>query len=180
VPVRRRDWIANGMPYLSTAAWILKPRIFFPPSTPWSKAARRRTAGSTIDDHGAWLQGIPAGAPPVAPQPVEQPAQEAESGPAGEQSIQCAITRHCMPQKQTHQIAMTTLRKAAPASGGVGPDRSGRAPILCHPRVQPEVWLARPPAPDRSSLTLTGRGPAAAMCFSASRRTPCLPLICSP
>jgi hypothetical protein len=35
-----------------------------------------------------------------------------------------------MPQKQTHQIAMTALRKAAPATGGFGPDRIGRAPSL--------------------------------------------------
>jgi hypothetical protein len=34
------------------------------------------------------------------------------------------IARHCMPQKQTHQIAMTALRSAAPASGGFGPDPS--------------------------------------------------------
>src|SRR5271165_4905947 len=40
------------------------------------------------------------------------------------------IARHCMPQKQTHQIAMTALRSAAPASGGFGPDRIGRAPSL--------------------------------------------------
>jgi hypothetical protein len=32
-----------------------------------------------------------------------------------------------MPQKQTHQIAMTALRSAAPANGGFGPDRIGRA-----------------------------------------------------
>src|SRR5271165_4076800 len=38
------------------------------------------------------------------------------------------IARHCMPQKQTHQIAMTALRSVAPASGGFGPDRIGRAP----------------------------------------------------
>jgi hypothetical protein len=33
-----------------------------------------------------------------------------------------------MPQKQTHQIAITALRSAAPASGGFGPDRCGRVP----------------------------------------------------
>src|SRR5271157_4462047 len=40
------------------------------------------------------------------------------------------IARHCIPQKQTHQIAMTALRSAAPANGGLGPDRIGRAPSL--------------------------------------------------
>src|SRR5208283_3827125 len=40
------------------------------------------------------------------------------------------MARHCMPQKQTHQIAITALRSAAPASGGLGPDRCGRVPSL--------------------------------------------------
>jgi hypothetical protein len=31
-----------------------------------------------------------------------------------------------MPQKPTHQIAITALRSAAPASGGLGPERCGR------------------------------------------------------
>jgi len=35
-----------------------------------------------------------------------------------------------MPQKQTHQIAMTALRNAAPARGGLGPGRIGRLPSL--------------------------------------------------
>src|SRR3954451_20143195 len=38
------------------------------------------------------------------------------------------IARHCIPQKQTHQIAITALRRAAPASGGLGPERVGRLP----------------------------------------------------
>ena len=57
-------------------------------------------AGSTVDNHGAGPGRIPAGA------------------------------RQCMPQKQTHQIAMTALHGAAPARGGFGPDRSGRAPAF--------------------------------------------------
>jgi hypothetical protein len=40
------------------------------------------------------------------------------------------VARHCMPQKQTHQIAMTALHSAAPVSGGLGPDRIGRLPSL--------------------------------------------------
>src|SRR5271166_2075298 len=35
-----------------------------------------------------------------------------------------------MPEKQTHQIAITALRSAAPTSGGFGPDRCGRVPCL--------------------------------------------------
>src|SRR4051795_8550451 len=38
------------------------------------------------------------------------------------------IARHCIPQKQTHQIAITALRSAAPARGGLGPERVGRLP----------------------------------------------------
>ena len=38
------------------------------------------------------------------------------------------IARHCMPQKQTHQIAMMALRSAAPVNGGFGPERVDRVP----------------------------------------------------
>src|SRR3954469_23365838 len=38
------------------------------------------------------------------------------------------MAHHCMPQKQTHQIAITALRSVAPASGGLGPERIGRLP----------------------------------------------------
>src|SRR3954465_3780253 len=40
------------------------------------------------------------------------------------------MARHCMPQKQTHQIAITALRSAAPARGGLIPDCCARAPSL--------------------------------------------------
>ena len=40
------------------------------------------------------------------------------------------MARHCRPQKQTHQIAITALRSLAPLSGGLGPGRCGRAPLL--------------------------------------------------
>src|SRR5208283_2215619 len=52
------------------------------------KTARRRATGATVDDHGARFRGIPAGAPPAAAQPIEQPAPEAEPGPTGEQSVE--------------------------------------------------------------------------------------------
>src|SRR5690348_13390869 len=45
-------------------------------------------------------------------------------------SQSCPIARHRMPQKQTHQIAITALRSLAPLSGGLGPGRCGRAPSL--------------------------------------------------
>src|ERR1700733_1000432 len=45
-------------------------------------------------------------------------------------SQSCLMARHCIPQKQTHQVAITALRSAAPASGGLGPDRCGRVPSL--------------------------------------------------
>src|ERR1700729_4480357 len=54
------------------------------------KATRRRAAGSTVDDHGARFRSVPAGASPRATQPVEQPAPQAEPGPAGEQSVKRA------------------------------------------------------------------------------------------
>jgi hypothetical protein len=38
------------------------------------------------------------------------------------------MARHCMPQKQTHQIAMMALRSAAPISGGFGPEWVDRVP----------------------------------------------------
>jgi hypothetical protein len=44
------------------------------------------------------------------------------------------MARHCIPQKQTHQIAITALRSAAPASGGLGPERCGRVPSPRHRR----------------------------------------------
>src|ERR1700733_1429014 len=43
-------------------------------------------------------------------------------------SQSCLMARHCIPQKPAHQIAITALRSAAPASGGLGPDRCGRVP----------------------------------------------------
>jgi hypothetical protein len=100
---------------------------------PALKEARRRAAASAIDDDCAWFRTISAGTPPIAAQPVEQPAPEAEPGPTCEQSVQRAegdVAQHSdrPPQKQTHQIAMTALRNAAPASGGFGPDRVGRLP----------------------------------------------------
>src|SRR3954451_18260592 len=38
------------------------------------------------------------------------------------------IARHCMPQKQTHQIAIVALRSAAPVNGDSGPERVGFLP----------------------------------------------------
>jgi hypothetical protein len=43
MPICRRniDPQARGKPYLSTAAWILTPLIFFPPSFVWLSCYRR-------------------------------------------------------------------------------------------------------------------------------------------
>src|SRR4051812_36649702 len=54
------------------------------------KAARRRATGATVDDHRARFWSIPAGAPPSAAQPIEQPTPQAEPGPTGEQSVERA------------------------------------------------------------------------------------------
>src|SRR3954452_23666968 len=82
--------IASGMPYFSTAIWILTPRTFLPPSMPRSKTARCRAAGSTVDDHGTWFRRIATGQAPAAAQSVEQAAPQAEPGPAREQPVQRA------------------------------------------------------------------------------------------
>src|SRR3954451_4858986 len=49
------------------------------------------------------------------------------------------MARHCMPQKQTHQIAITALRRLAPLSGGLGPGRCGRAPSLAIAESSPNT-----------------------------------------
>jgi hypothetical protein len=54
------------------------------------ETARRRAAGSAVDNHGARFRSIPTSAPPVAVQPTEPPPPEAEPGPAGEQPIKRA------------------------------------------------------------------------------------------
>src|SRR4051812_20736661 len=82
--------IASGMPYFSTAIWILMPLIFLPPSMPRMKQARRRAAGAAVDHQRARLRGVAAGEPPGPAQPVEQPAPQPEPGPAGEQRVKRA------------------------------------------------------------------------------------------
>src|ERR1700761_3523086 len=49
-----------------------------------------------------------------------------------------------MPQKQTHQIAITALRSAAPASGGFGPDRCCRVPSLAIAVSSANTWSTKP------------------------------------
>jgi hypothetical protein len=48
------------------------------------KAAWCRATGSAVDDHSTRFRGVTARVPPGAAQPVEQPAPEAEPGPASE------------------------------------------------------------------------------------------------
>jgi hypothetical protein len=38
------------------------------------------------------------------------------------------MARHCMPQKQRHQIARMALRSAAPVNGDLGSERVDRGP----------------------------------------------------
>src|SRR3954468_21585199 len=88
--------MASGMPCLSTATWILTPRIFLPPSMPRVKqlgverqerlavipgvgaaggeGAGGGAAGAAVDDQGAGSRRAAAGKPQGAAQPVEQPA----------------------------------------------------------------------------------------------------------
>src|SRR3954451_12269327 len=52
------------------------------------KAAWRRAAGATVDNHHARFRAITAGTPPGVAQPLEQPTPEPEPGPASEQSVE--------------------------------------------------------------------------------------------
>jgi hypothetical protein len=52
------------------------------------KAARRRLAGSAVDDDSAWLGGVTAGQPPGAAKSIKQPAPQPKPGPAGKQGEQ--------------------------------------------------------------------------------------------
>src|ERR1700761_7353173 len=60
-----------------------------------------------------------------------------------------------MPQKQTHQIAITALRSAAPASGGFGPDRCGRVPSLAIAVRSANTWSTK-----TSTSANASQGPA--------------------
>ena len=76
------------------------------------KAARRRATESTIDDHRARFRSIPAGAPPGAAEPVEQPALQAEPGPAREQPIQCAegdVAQHGSVRTRAKKAGMSNM-----------------------------------------------------------------------
>src|ERR1700735_3935886 len=61
------------------------------------------------------------------------------------------MARHCIPQKQTHQIAITALRSAAPASGGLGPDRCGRVPSLAIAVSSASTSSTKPPTSANAS-----------------------------
>ena len=55
-----------------------------------AEAAQGRPAGSAVDDDSTRLGGVTAGQPPGAAQPVEQPAPQTKTGPAGKQGEQRA------------------------------------------------------------------------------------------
>src|SRR4051812_42676381 len=142
-------WIASGKPYLSTARWILMPLIFSPPSK-----ARLKQVGAEqhelspdscpLADSDRGLSMMTALGLGVSPQACRQArinrlssrrhrpsrvhrANSVYSVPNG-MSQSWPMARHCMPQKQTHQIAMIALRSAAPVNGGFGPVRVDRVP----------------------------------------------------
>src|SRR3954451_12006614 len=102
------------------------------------KAARRRAAGAAVDDHGARFRRIPAGAPPTAAQPIEQPTPEAEPGPAGEQSIERVEgdVAELSDRSPLHTAKTDTPdrhhRLAQRRSGQrrLGPERVGRLPAF--------------------------------------------------
>src|ERR671910_1504550 len=128
--------IASGKPYLSTARWILMPLIFLPPSKPRPKqvGAERQERLSMMTALGSevspqarrhvWIKRLSSRR--HRPSRVHR-ANSVYSVPNG-MSHSWPIARHCMPQKQTHQIAMIALRSAAPVSGALGPERVDRVP----------------------------------------------------
>src|SRR3954468_809337 len=101
------------------------------------EAGRRRLTGAAVDDDGAGYRFVAASLPPSQDQAVEQPAPQAKPGANSVYSVPNAMSqswpmaRHCMPQKQTHQIAM--LRSAAPVNGSFGPERVDRVPAMAPP-----------------------------------------------
>jgi hypothetical protein len=84
------------------------------------------------------------------------------------------IARHCTPQKQTQQIAMTALRSAAPASGGFGPDCIGRAAAFVMPASSANTSSTNTStsanAPQEPGDVFAGR----ASCRRSFRCRPCL------
>src|SRR3954467_13748981 len=130
--------IASGKPYLSTARWILMPLIFLPPSKPRPKQlgaerqerlSRMTALGSEVSPQAcrqAWIKRLSRRR--HRPSRVQR-ANSVYSVPNG-MSHSWPIARHCMPQKQTHQIAMIALRSAAPTNGGFGLRRVGFVPAM--------------------------------------------------
>src|SRR3954471_6325726 len=138
--------IASGKTYLSTARWLLIPLIFLPPSKPRPKQVGAERHDLSPDscplaDSERGLSRMTALGSAVSPQARRQArikrlsrrrhspsrvhrANSVYRVPNG-MSHSWPMARHCMPQKQTHQIA---LRSAAPVNGGFGPDRSRRVP----------------------------------------------------
>src|SRR4051812_37042951 len=106
--------IASGEPYLSTARWILMPLIFLPLSKP-----RVKQVGADWHDRLSMMTAVGTGLSPQAcrqerikrlssryhrPSRVHR-ANSVYSVPNG-RSHNKLMARHCMPQKQIHQIAM--------------------------------------------------------------------------
>src|SRR5918995_3321125 len=128
--------IASGKPYLSTARWILMPLIFLPPSKPRPKQlgaerqerlSRMTALGSAVSPQARRQARIKRlSSRRHSPSRVHR-ANSVYRVPNG-MSQSWPMARHCMPQKQTHQIARIALRSAAPVNGDLGPERVDRVP----------------------------------------------------
>src|SRR3954471_15550555 len=149
--------IANGKPYLSTARWILMPLIFLPPSKPRSKQL-----GAERQERLPMMTALGSEVSPQACRQawIKRLSSRRHTGPASKQRVQRAerdswpIARHCMPQKQTHQIAM--LRRAAPANGGFGPRRVGFVPAMAPPAPRQRRHRHRRTHPTRPEKSWRG------------------------
>jgi hypothetical protein len=110
------------------------------------ETARRRAAGSAVDNHGARFRSIPTSAPPVAVQPAEQPPPEAEPGPAGEQSIKRAAGDAAQQSDPLvwlfHRLRRRNLGQPRPPLHAAEVDAPDRHPGL--PQLRPGQWRLWP------------------------------------
>src|ERR1700733_15407792 len=113
------------------------------------ETARRRAAGSAVDNHGARFRSIPTSAPPVAVQPAEQPPPEAEPGPAGEQPVEGA------EGDGAQQSDCPPLH----AAGVDAPDRHSGLPHLRRGQWRLRPGSLRPGAVPPSTTSKVGQNP---------------------
>ena len=136
--VRRRDIDRQRHAVFLNGDLDLEPRIFLPPSMP-----RAKQLGAERQERLSITTTLGSGLSPQARRQVRRSRSSSRrQSPSRVQranspwsvlkgmSQSWPMARHCMPQKQTHQVAITALRSLAPVSGGLGPGRCGRAPSL--------------------------------------------------